>query len=124
MARTDPRTLHAEGIRELLGPRCREGDTEFLDAHNAILHEYTQAAPIATYTDGQTAPGEAAIALTIGGRVNKSQDHVDVLFMTNTEGAASMLAEVVKAAHQIGGKDFVDNLLDEAMAKIKPLDKK
>lgn len=124
MARTDPRTLHAEGIRELLGPRCKDGDTEFLDAHNAVLHSYTQAAAIATYTDAQTAPGEAAIALTLGGRVNKSKDEVDLLLMTNTEGAASIVAEVVKAAHQIGGKDFVDGLLDEAMAKIKPLDKK
>lgn len=114
MDRVDPRTLHVEGIRELLGPKCRDGDPNFLDAFNAILHESTQAQAIATYIDAQMPSSEPAIALTLGGRINKTEDHADVLYMTNVEGAASIVAELVKAAYQIGGRDFVDEFLEKA----------
>lgn len=117
MARTDPRTLHFEGVRELLGPKCREGDTNFLDAHNAVLHEYSEAAPVSSYAfdEGRS---EQAIALTLGGRVNRSKDQADILYMTNVEGAASIIAELMGAAHVIGGKGFVAELLDRAQEKI------
>jgi hypothetical protein len=63
-----------------------------LDASNAILLETVDVSTIDPDRGGR---GQSAVALVLGGRINQTQDRASVLFIFGTDGAASIVTELI-----------------------------
>ena len=92
---TDPRPLKGS-IAGPGGPHDRHGVV--LDATNAVLLDSVHVSAV------QTARGSVrddAIALQLAGRVNKSRDRVEVLFLFDVDGAAAIVTELLALANRM-----------------------
>lgn len=75
---------------------------------HAVLLERTYVAAMEPYRDGQ--PGQPVIAMQLGGRINKTTDQAEVLFLLDEDGAASVVTELIGIASRMG-PEFLDRLL-------------
>jgi hypothetical protein len=102
---TDPRkipgTMAGPG-----GPHDRSG--VILDARNAVL---LQTCDVST-VDPESARGQAAIAMVLGGRINQTKDRASVLFIFGTDGAAAILTELLALLGRSTGVDPAELLAD------------
>lgn len=82
------------------------GDAE-IDVRRAVLLDGVTVAVVGTADP--TGAGRA-LAVNLEGRLNKSVERVDVLYLTDADGAASIVAEILGLAARVG-PDFLDALL-------------
>lgn len=86
---TDPRKIQGS-IAGPGGPHDMGG--VILDARNAIILETVDVSTIDPDHGGR---GQSALAMLLGGRVNQTQDRVNVLFILGTDGAAAIVTELI-----------------------------
>jgi hypothetical protein len=80
------------------GPRDR--NSVVIDATDAVLLADVGVAMIEPYRDGQ--PMAPAYALTLSGRINKTEEHSSVLYLMDAQGAAAVCAEIIALAGRMG----------------------
>lgn len=93
----DPRRLAGSIIGDG-GPRERDGVV--LDVRNAILLTDTSVCLVEPWSDGE--PGSAILAMQLSGRINKTTDQAQVLFLFDVDGAAALVSEVTALAARLG----------------------
>lgn len=85
----DPRRIQGSIIGPG-GPHDKGG--VILDARNAVLLETVNVSTVDPEHGGR---GQSALALQLGGRINQTKEHVNVLFITGTDGAAAIITELI-----------------------------
>lgn len=90
---TDPRALGGN-IAGPGGPRDRNG--VIIDDTHAILLDETECALVETRTK------DVVLALLLRGRINKSADRANALYLLNGDGAAALVTELIALAHRVG----------------------
>lgn len=94
---TDPRELDSGGIAGPGGPHTAGGVV--VDARRAVLPDATMVTTIDDPHGQHPAP---LAAMSIAGRVNKSTDRVDIVFILNPDAAAAIITELIA----LGGRDI------------------
>lgn len=103
----DPRKLGG-GISGHGGPY--DENAVVIDVRNAVILDGSGVALVGGVRDG-VLDHKPIAALTLQGRVNKTTDRVQVLFLMNEDGAAGIIAELVGVMSRGGwGQEFVDRL--------------
>lgn len=92
---TDPRKIRGS-MAGPGGPHDRSG--VILDARNAVLLETCDVSTL----DPESARGQSAIAMVLGGRINRTQDRASVLFLFGTDGAAAVITELMALMGRAG----------------------
>lgn len=97
---TDPRKIPG-GIAGPGGPHDRGGVV--IDTRHAVLLETV---------DVSTLDEANAIAMSLGGRINRSKDRANVLFLFGTDGAAAIVTELIALMGRATGspEPFVNDL--------------
>jgi len=63
-----------------------------LDARNAVILD---SVDVSTIDPERGARGQHAVALVLGGRINQTKERASVLFLFGTDGAASIVTELI-----------------------------
>lgn len=92
----DPSTLTSEGI---VRPDFAPAGAAIVDATNAVLMDTVDVSAIELVRDGD--PKGKALAMTLGGRVNKRTDRARLTFLFGGDGAAGIITELIALAHRI-----------------------
>lgn len=106
MGSTDPRkaggTIAGPG-----GPRDK--NAVVLTTEHAILLENTMVAEVETYRGGD--PGERVIGMSLEGRINKTDERAEILYLFDVDGAAAIITELIGLASRMS-PDVLDHILD------------
>lgn len=110
----DPRKLGG-GISGPGGPYDK--DAVVIDTGNAVLLDGAVVAIVGGVRDG-VLDDKPIAALTLQGRVNRTTDRVQVLFLMNEDGAAGIITELIGVMSRGGwGQEFRD-LLQKRMKEM------
>lgn len=102
---TDPRKLGGS-IAGPGGPY--DENSVVIDTTNAVILEAVEVAVVGGVRKGVLDPKPIA-ALVLRGRVNKTNDRVQALYLLNEDGAAGIVTELVGLEARAGwGQEFVD----------------
>jgi len=99
---TDPRRVGGN-IAGPGGPHDNHGVV--LDVTRAVLLDYTEVALVevaARDDDGAMGPMDRALAVMLAGRINRTDERARVLFITNGDGAAGIVTELLALAGRLG----------------------
>lgn len=107
MGNADPRKLGGS----IAGPGGPFGEDDVVvDTTNAVILDYAEVAVVSPVRDGEV-DDKSICALLLYGRVNKTPDRVQVLFMMNEDGVAALVTQLAGLADRAGwGQDFLDVL--------------
>lgn len=94
---TDPRRPGGD-ISGPGGPLDRHGVV--LDTRDAVLLEHVNVALVEPYSDGEAK--EPVLALKLEGRINKTDERADILYLFGEDGAAAITTEIMGLATRIG----------------------
>src|SRR5882672_11011403 len=86
---TDPRRIPGS-MAGPGGPHDHSGVV--LDARNAVILETVDVSTVDPDRGGR---GQSAVAMVLGGRINQTKDRATVLFIFGTDGAASIVTELI-----------------------------
>lgn len=85
-----------------------------IDTTNAVVLEGVEVAAV-DRADGE-APGPAAepiLALLLRGRINRTTERAQVLYLVNEDGAAAVITQLIGVADRAGfGQEFVDCVVE------------
>jgi hypothetical protein len=97
------------------GSAFGQGDS-LIDARSAVLlQEVTVVLVDSTSSEGT----EPALAMELGGRINKTQQRSTVLYVMNEDGAAAIISQLLGLAHRVGDEFFY-----QLIARIEALPRK
>lgn len=99
------------------GPQDRNGVV--LDLTDAVLLDSTVVTLVEGRRTGGDVPGEPLVALELTGRVNKSTDRADVLFLMDADGAAAIVTELLGLAGR--AETFDSELMDRIRTRLEEL---
>jgi hypothetical protein len=104
---TDPRDVPGS-IAGPGGPHDRR--SVILDARRAVLLDSVNVCMIEPEQGARGQKGAAAMALA--GRINQTTEHAEILFLFGTDGAASIVAELIALFGRATGstKPFMDDV--------------
>lgn len=105
MTTTDPRKAQGT-ITGPGGPYDRSG--VIIDARNAVLVDHIQVAMVEPTTGGKPQPPR--LAFSIGGRINRTTERSEVVYLTDVTGAAAICADIIGIMARAGIHDFADQL--------------
>ena len=94
---TDPRRLGG-GISGPVNPFGHRD--QVVDTRNAVLMGEVHVTVIEPYRDGEAQP--LNFGLLLSGRINRTQDHVTVLYMLDEDGLAALLTELHGVTERAG----------------------
>lgn len=88
----------------MVGGGPREIGTALLDTTDAVLLEGTTVVRVGLPGDrsGDDAP---TVGIMMEGRINRSQERSEVLYLFDWDGAAALVSELVALASRAGGAD-------------------
>lgn len=72
-----------------------------LDTRNAVLMEHVNVSLVGAVRGGQVAE-RPTLAMALEGRINKSSDRAEVLYLFDEDGAAAIVSQLVGLAVRIG----------------------
>lgn len=104
----DPRNLGGS----IIGGAPREQNTALLDMTDCVLLEGSTVSTVALGRQGELY--EQAVYLVMSGRVNKTTRQVNVGFIFGSDGAATLITELLAVADRFGVellKDLVERLV-------------
>lgn len=103
----DPRELGG-GIIGPGGPYDK--DAVLIDMRNAVILDACEVAIVGGVRDG-ILDDKPIAAVVLRGRVNKTSDRVQILFLMNEDGAAGIITQLVGVMSRGGwGQEFKDRL--------------
>lgn len=103
----DPRKLGG-GISGHGGPY--DENAVVIDVRNAVILDGSGVAIVGGVRDG-VLDDKPIAALTLQGRVNKTTDRVQILFLMNEDGAAGIITQLIGVMSRGGwGQDFLDRI--------------
>lgn len=95
----DPRKLGGD----LAGPGGpNERNSVIVDTRNAVLLDGVDVALVELRRAGQPVGELPDLALKLSGRINKTSDRAEVLYLFGEDGAAAIVSELVGLAVRIG----------------------
>lgn len=109
---SDPRNLGGS-ISGPGGPY--DEDSVFIDTTNAVLLEACEVAIFGAVRQG-VLDDKPICALVMRGRVNKTPDQVQVLFMMNEDGAAALVTQIIGLQSRAGWSEEFLERVRERMA--------
>jgi hypothetical protein len=81
-----------------------------VDTERAVILEAVEVAVVGGVRHGVLDP-KPITALVLRGRINKTTERVQMLFLLNEDGAAGIVTELVGVASRAGwGKEFLDRV--------------
>lgn len=101
---SDPRGLHGD----MSGP---DGSV-VLDTRRAVLLDHTNVCRVDDYGGP-----EEMWAMLLSGRINKSQDRAQVLFLFGIDGAAAIITELLMLAERAGGAEELVSRMSGRLGK-------
>jgi hypothetical protein len=113
MSHTDPRKIPGS-MAGPGGPHDLGG--VILDARNAVILETVDVSTIDPDRGGR---GQHAVALVLGGRINQTKQRVSVLFILGTDGAASIVTELIGLYGRATGSP--EPFINDVMGRIRTL---
>lgn len=108
MTTNDPRTTQGS-IAGPGGPYDRA--TVIIDARNAVIVDGIQVAMV---DPGGPAPKPDTLAFSIAGRINRTTERSEVVYLTDPAGAAAIVADLIGIMTRAGIPQFGD-LLETAL---------
>lgn len=109
---SDPRKLSGD----IVGPGGpHDVGAVLVDTRNGILLDSTT---VSTIDDEES--GQSAIALLLGGRINRSTDRAQVLFMFGTDGLAGIVTELMALLARANGTDATA-IMEDILERMKKL---
>jgi hypothetical protein len=93
----DPRRAGG-GIAGPGGPFDR--NAVVVDSRNAVLLDHTEVVLVETTSNGN--PNPPAIGMALSGRINRSTERTQILYLMNEDGATAIVSELVGMAGRIG----------------------
>lgn len=108
--------LHGDDPRPLGGDIAGPGgpydrDAVVVDTTNAVIMDYSEVSIV--HLGRRNGPSEAAVALRLDGRINRTADRTRVLYILNGDGVAALITEllgVVKRAEKAGAPELANEL--------------
>jgi hypothetical protein len=98
------------------GPYDRHGVV--VDTSDAVLLDGSQVALIEARRSAPGAPpSELAFALELQGRVNRTQDRANVLYVLNADGLAALVTELLAVATRAGATDLLTEVLERVQKR-------
>ncbi len=110
---TDPRKIPGS-MAGPGGPHDKGGVV--LDARNAVILETVDVSTVDPERGGR---GQSAVAMVLGGRINQTQDRARVLFLFGSDGAASIVTELIALFGRATGHP--GPFIDDVMARVRKL---
>lgn len=86
----------------------------FIDLTDAVLLDYAEVCTVDMVRRGSL--NGQAIFLTMRGRINKTDDRVQVGYLLNTDGAAALITEILALADRFGAE-----MLDDVTRRLTEL---
>lgn len=112
----DPRKLGG-GITDVAAdPNARAG--AIIDTRNAVLLDGVEVSLVDEAPRPPATARAPYLALELRGRVNRSSDRAEVLYLFDEDGAAAIISELVGLATRIG-PEFAERLLERTQEVIK-----
>lgn len=125
----DPRKLGGRMVDAAGDPLARAGVV--LDTTNAVLMDGVEVclvdvvkAPPRVEAPTGPPPSGAHLAMALRGRVNKSSDRAEVLYLFDEDGAAAIVTELLGLAYRIG-PEFAERFIartEEVLRASRPTD--
>lgn len=97
------------------GPHDRNGVV--IDATNAVLLDDVHVALVEGWRDGVRLDNHV-VALKLEGRINKTKERSEIVYMFDEDGAAAIVSELIALATRAGFGPHFMNRLDERMRTI------
>lgn len=108
MASSDPRRLGG-GIAGPGGPF--DEDAVVIDTTNAVILEGVEVCVVGGVRKG-VLDSKPIQALVLRGRINKTDERVQALYLLNEDGAAGIVTELIDVAARAGwGREFTDRVV-------------
>lgn len=112
---TDPRKIPG-GMAGPGGPHDDGGVV--LDTRNAVLLDTIDVSTLDPERGGR---GQSALALVLGGRINRSPDRASVLFIFGSDGAAGIISELIAVMGRASGPEFVAEFMKDLGERLDTL---
>lgn len=96
---TDPRRPGGTIVDPEIGDQWSRRSVA-ISTDRAVLLDNTHVAMIEPHSGGQAMPPQ--YAMTLSGRINRSDDHAHVLFLFDADGAAAITTELIALANRMG----------------------
>ena len=113
----DPRELGG-GIAGPGGPYDRHGVV--IDTRNAVLLDGTNVSLVEGRRSQPGAPAsELLFALELQGRINRTEDRAQVLYLFGADGLAGIVTELLAVAARAGAPELVGEVLERLEARVK-----
>jgi hypothetical protein len=113
---TDPRNLRGD-MAGPGGPHDLGGVV--LDARRALLLETIDVSTV-ELRSGRSGP--SGLAMLLGGRINRSQDRAQLLFLFGTDGAAAIITQLIALIGRASGPEVQAEFVAEVMRRMAELD--
>lgn len=104
---TDPRSLKG-AIAGPGGPHDRH--SVVLDTTHAVLLDHVEVCKVEPSRDGVRQ--EPVVAMLLSGRVNRSPDRAEVLFLFDIDGAAGIVTELLALAGRMDAVELAATIRD------------
>jgi hypothetical protein len=111
---TDPRKLHGDGI--IGGSPWGVGDA-LVETTKAVLMEHVNVVMVGPVSNG--IPRDPIVGLSLEGRINKSEDRVQVTYLFDEDGAAAIITELTGLLARAGKGKEVERLMNARFARMK-----
>lgn len=89
-----------------------------LDARHAVLLRTVDVSTIDPERGGR---GQVALAMVLAGRINQTKDLAQVLFIFGTDGAASIISELIGVIGRAAGRTFVLEFMADLDKRLEQL---
>jgi hypothetical protein len=77
-----------------------------IDTQYAVLLDYTEVALVEVHHGEEKGP---ALALMLAGRINKTTERSQVVYLFDTDGAAAIISQLIGLASRMG-QEFLEDL--------------
>ena len=111
MSGTDPRKAGGS-IAGPGGPH--EKNSVIIDTTNAVLLDGVNVALVELRREGR-GDGKPVCALSLAGRINKTQDYAEIVYLMDSDGVAGIVSELLALINRAGFGDQLSEDLEQRL---------
>lgn len=112
----DPRKLGG-GITDVAGDPTAQGGA-VIDTRNSVLLDGVEVALVDDVVRPPASSRPTYLAMELRGRVNRSSDRAEVLYLFDEDGAAAIISELIGLATRIG-PEFAERLMERTQEVLR-----